>query len=249
MCKFFSFCSFGRKYYFFDWKQRQELLKSNPQDLNPDSHASIAEFFSIPEDKSNKFEYNFLTGEFLVDQINGKDNSAAAEKWMKKLDSKTIIEPLIVKKIINPFRDFDRTDVTQDEIDLLKQWASVRASVRASFGASVGASVRASFGASVWDSVRDSVWDSVWDSVRASFGASIWDSVWNSVWDSVRDSVGYSVWAYISSFFAIQYKHDFSSCVKLWESGLVPSFDGKTWRLHGEKDAKSLYEMAKSDSK
>lgn len=78
-------------------------------------------------------------------------------------------------------------------------------------------------------------WDSVWASVRAS--------VKDSVGASVRDSVGDSVWAYISSFFKIKYKYDFSSCIKLWESGFVPSFDGKTWRLHSGKNAKIVYEF------
>jgi hypothetical protein len=59
-----------------------------------------------------------------------------------------------------------------------------------------------------------------------------------SVWDSVRDSV----WAYTSSFFSIPYKHDYSSLTKLWDMGLVPSYDGKTWRLHGGAKAKVLWE-------
>ena len=67
-------------------------------------------------------------------------------------------------------------------------------------------------------SVRDSVW--------ASVGASVWDSVWD----------------YALSFFAIDFEHDFSSAVKLWESGLVPSFEGKTWRLHSGKNADIVYE-------
>jgi hypothetical protein len=66
--------------------------------------------------------------------------------------------------------------------------------------------------------------------------------VWDSVWDSVWASVGASVRAYISSFFAIDYKSDFSPCVKLWERGLALSFDGKTWRLHTGKKAKIVYE-------
>jgi hypothetical protein len=36
--------------------------------------------------------------------------------------------------------------------------------------------------------------------------------------------------------------YPFQPCVDLWEQGLVPSFDGKTWRLHGGKDARILYE-------
>ena len=86
-------------------------------------------------------------------------------------------------------------------------------------------------------------WASVWDSVRAS----VWDSVRASVRDSVRDSVLDSVWdsvyAYISSFIAIEYTHDYTSAIKLWEVGLVPSFDGTTWRLHTGKDAHVVYEM------
>ena len=80
-------------------------------------------------------------------------------------------------------------------------------------------------------------WDSVWDSVRAS----VWDSVWDSVRASVRDSVWDSVGAYTSSFFDIEYKHDFSPAIKLWEMGLVPSFDGTTWRLHGGPDARVMW--------
>ena len=86
-----------------------------------------------------------------------------------------------------------------------------------------------------WGSVGGSVGDSVWDSVRGS--------VWASVWDSVWDSVGASVGAYASTFFAVDYKHDYSSVVKLWEAGLVPSFDGKVWRLHSGKSADIVYEL------
>ena len=74
-----------------------------------------------------------------------------------------------------------------------------------------------------------------------------WDSVWASVWDSVR--------VYTSSFFTLprsEWKYTgniecdtdnpFQPCIDLWELGLVPSFDGKTWRLHGGKDARILWE-------
>ena len=88
--------------------------------------------------------------------------------------------------------------------------------------------------ASVWALVGASVRDLVWASVRDLVGASVGDSVWYSVWYSVR--------AYFSSFFAINYKYNFSSAVKLWEVELVPSFDGTTWRLHTGKDARVVYE-------
>ena len=75
-----------------------------------------------------------------------------------------------------------------------------------------------------------------------------WDSVWDSVRDSVRDSVGDSVGVYMSSFFDIKYKYDFKSCIDLWEKGIVPSFDGKIWRLHG-KNGKIIFEINKEELK
>jgi hypothetical protein len=188
----------------------------------------------------------------------------AFQKWKKQLDS-----ILVRKPIIHPF-EIDPPVITQEHIDLLKQWDSVRASVGASVGDSVRASVGASVGDSVWASVGDSVrasvrasvWASVRDSVRASVRASVGDSVWASVRDSVRDSVrasvGDSVWAsvraYAGTFFILprsewKYTEDiktdeypFQCLATLWEKGLVPSFDGKKWRLHGGKGAKILWE-------
>ena len=128
---------------------------------------------------------------------------------------------------INPLTDIVREDferVSDEEIELLKRWYSVGSSVRYSVGYSVG------------DSVRFSVWDSVGD----------------SVWDSIVDSVGYSVWAYISSLFPNIKKwkyvehpegeNPFQSGIDLWRRGLVPSFNGKTWRLHAGTRAEVVYE-------
>ncbi len=114
----------------------------------------------------------------------------------------------------------------EDAKKLLQEWKKVWASVRAS----------------IWASVMDSVGTSVGDSVMASVGASVVDSVWASVRDSVGDSVWDSIWAYVSSLFPsikkweyINHKegvNPFQSCIDLWKGGYVPSFDGKTWRLH-----------------
>jgi hypothetical protein len=51
------------------------------------------------------------------------------------------------------------------------------------------------------------------------------------------DSVG----AYFASFFDIKYAHDYISVQKMWALGIVPSFDGKIWRLHGGKGANVLW--------
>ena len=188
MCKFFSLVSDGKgKIMFFDWKLRQECMSGNLK-YEPDSHTSIADYFGYKgkkEDTLNKYEYNPLTREFTIDQLNTTDDSDKVKEFCRNLDFKTIIPKLIVKPIIHPFK-IKSHKVTKADIDNLHKWASV--------------------------------------------GASVWASVWASVGASVGDSVG----AYISSFFDIEYQYDYTPANKLWERGFVPSYDGKTWRLHNK---------------
>jgi len=70
------------------------------------------------------------------------------------------------------------------------------------------------------------------------------------VWDSVG--------AYIGSFFILPVwkyvkhprdKYPFAPCVQLWNIGLVASFDGETWRLHGHKNARVLFQITAEDLK
>ena len=214
MCKFFSFDTDAKgNYFYFNWQKRQELLKGNPDNYNPDSHTSIATFHGFRselEDGLNKYEYNPLNKLFTIDKINVNNDAIDAEKWVRQLDFKSIIEPLIIKPIIHPLK-ITAPAVDMHVINLLINWDSV--------------------GASVWDSVRATVGDSVRDSV--------WATVRDSVWDPVRDSVR----AYVLSFFGLKYNCDFSSIVKLWEMGFVPSYDGKIWRLHAGENATIVYEM------
>ena len=97
-------------------------------------------------------------------------------------------------------------------------------------------------------------WASVGDSVRAS----VRDSVGSSVWSSFGDSVWDSVWAYTGSFFRLPVwkyikhpkgKYPYQPLVALWNKGLVPSFDGTTWRLHGGEKAEILFSIAAKDLK
>ena len=76
---------------------------------------------------------------------------------------------------------------------------------------------------------------SMQDSVRSSMQDSIWDSMWASV--------GYIGIDWITEWEYIKHKkgeYPFQPYVDLWLRGLVPSFDGKVWRLHG-KGGKILY--------
>ena len=256
MCRFFSLTSDGRgEIRYFDWAQRKRILDGE-LDYNPDSHTSINDFYGYKgemEDCRNRYEYNPLTGVFTVDAIHGEDDSAEVERKVRALDFSLIVPQLVIKQIKNPLLvERKHPKPSAEEISVLKRWASVWDSVRASVGDSVGASVwdsvRASVGDSVGDSVWYSVWASVWDSVGDSVGASVRASVRASVWDSVRASVG----AYISSFFSLDEwqlngkivrENPFQPAIDLWEAGLVPSFDGKVWRLHAGKDAQIVYEM------
>ena len=134
MCQFFSFCTEpeenGGKRFYNDWKYR----KNHIQEEN-DSHSLICGRFGLDEDKCNKYEYNPLTKEFNVDRINSSvDDSIQAEDWANRLDFRRVIEPLIVKPIINPLDLPPVAEVTPEIVELLKAWASV------------------------WDSVGDFVW-------------------------------------------------------------------------------------------
>jgi hypothetical protein len=230
---------------------RVEISPKNKDYLNPDAKYQF------------KIDMDF-TPEWWTDD-HEKSAWRAFQKWKKQLD-----KILVQKPIIHPFHIKPPAKITEDHIRLLKEWDSFRDSVCDSVCDSVWASVRDSVWDSVWfsvwasgwDSFRDSVCDSVCDSVWASVRDSVWFSVWASGWDSFRDSVRDSVWAsvrdsvwaYTGTFFILpreawKYTEDiktdeypFQCLADLWEQGLVPSFDGKKWRLHGGKDAKILWE-------
>ena len=254
MCNFFSFNSDGKgNVFYFNAEQRAALREDNPQNYEPDSHTSIAHFHGFDasgEDKLNKWEYNPLTRKLVADQINTTNDEVLVKAWTEALDFKTIMPELVIKPIVHPLKVARKGPATKDEIAKLKKWASVYASVRDSVWASVGTSVGASVWASVYASVGTSVGASVWASVYASVGG----SVWGSAYASVRDSV----WAEISSFFQLQQwkflKHPknenpFQPCIDLWEAGLVPSFDSKTWRLHAGEKAEVVYEWVPTKKK
>lgn len=146
---------------------------------------------------------------------------------------------------------------TEEEIKWLKQWIAVRDSVQ--YSDSVLDSVRNNVGDSVWDSMEGSawgnVWNSVWDNVWSSVRNSVEDSVWSSVWGDVRSSAGdsawESTWAYTSSLFPnitkwkyinhAEGENPFQPTINLWKNGLIPSFDGESWRLHAGENAEIVW--------
>lgn len=69
MCDFISLATTDRKeIYYFDCEKRQSMpVDSRGNRLDPDSHASICEFFRINEDAVNKYEWNPFSNTLYVD--------------------------------------------------------------------------------------------------------------------------------------------------------------------------------------
>lgn len=165
---------------------------------------------------------------------------------------------------VNPLK-IKYGEVAGKDIELLKQWILVHASVgilvREALGESVLApvltpvkvSVSASVLASVWASVWELVEDLVEDLVGVSMGGLIGNSIRRLVrslgWDPAEDVIS----SYISSLFPNIKKwsyiehtggtNPFQPAIDLWHRGLVPSHDGKVWRLHAGETATIVYEV------
>jgi hypothetical protein len=158
---------------------------------------------------------------------------AAHKSWLKKLEKFINRHP-----ITHPFKLTPPATIQPKHIRLLKKWVSVWDSVLVS--------VRDSVRDSVGVSVRDSVWASVWASVRDSVGVSVRFSVWASVWAYTGSFFNIPVWKYVKH---PKGKYPYQPLVTLWNQGLVPSFDGTTWRLHGGKKAAVLFSITKEELK
>ena len=218
-----------------------------------DSHNDITEYYKLEDDK---------IGQLIPIEINPKNNDYLKpnQKWIFKFDDecpswwkqsnetmcwsafkswkREVYAKLNMKRIkhlIHPFKLKMVKQVRPSHIRLLAEWDSVLDSVRGS--------VRGSVWNSVWDSVWGSVRDSIWDSIGGSVRGSVWDSVWGytgSLFILKRNE-----WEYTEKIKTKQYP--FKSVVKLWNQGLVPSFDGTTWRLHSGKKAEVVFEISKKD--
>ena len=192
----------------------------------------------------------------------------AHKQWLRQLNKIIIRHP-----IVHPFKVKPPAKITTKHINLLKQWADVRArSVKAGVCAALTldhALLRIptfTVVISVEHSVRDSVGDSVFSSLQPRVEVGVKVGI-RSVWASVRAAGGdtsvvtaISIWdsvaAYTGSFFRIPVwkyvkhsrgKYPYQSLVDLWNLGLVPSFDGTIWRLHGGPKAKALFSIAKEE--
>ena len=232
MCSFFSFVSNGEgKLYYFNWIQRQaifndELFSPWQSIENADSHSEICAFYDLHCDMVNKYEYNPLTKCFTDAQINcHEDDSVVCQKKVNKLNFKTIMKPLIVKKVVNPLKMKRQKIGLKKALGLLKKWALVWDSTGGPFVDHVGYGVYNTVHLSIADGIATYAMDTITDYCDTCGAGYSWQHVQFSVATFVR--------AYKISFLKIKLKYDLSPAIKLWNAGFFPSYNGNTWRLHG----------------
>ena len=172
MCNFFSIVTKPdtrpNERFYFNWERR---VDRNHADC--DSHSIICKEYNLSEDKCNKFEYNPLTGELKVDQINNEiDDRVQVGGWCESLNFKKIVQPLIIKPIINPF-EIEAGEVTDEVIEKLKEWDSVKASVKASVMASVWAYISSFFDIQYSHDLSSATW--LWE---RGFVPSFYGTAW-----------------------------------------------------------------------
>jgi len=152
---------------------------------------------------------------------------------------------------VNPF-EIKPPKINDSHIGLLGQWALIQDLIWDLNEFSIKASILHTavnvIDSSILYSLERIIYDEVWEPILRSVEAEAED--WIKV--LLLNSIRYAVWAYIGSLFPnikkwkyINHKpgvHPFQCAVTLWKQGLVPSFDGETWRLHGGEKARVLWE-------
>ena len=216
MCNFFSLVSdpTAQKIMYCDWAVRSKVL-SGELDIEPDSHTAIAKYHGYnarQEDKLNKYEYNPLTKKFTIDQINNEIDDSAS---VERYCNEMVFAKVIPALVVKPI-------IHPFKVKPPKKITEKHLDLLKE-----------------WASMRDSVRASVRDSVRASVGDSVRDSMWDSVGAYTGSFFLLETWKYINHEKGI---YPYQCLVDLWEQGLVPSFDGKKWRLHGGEKGKILWE-------
>lgn len=243
MCSFFSLVTspdlFPNKKFYLNW----EFRRDNPFE-NPDSHSIICRTFSLPEDRSNKYEYNPLTGKFKADGINADvDDSLQVESWCKVLDFKTVNPYLIVKPVVNVATLPEVIEITKEHLKLLEDWKKAYTAFCSSleFAATSDAVFSKTFRL-VQDSKKDSRWCTVWNLIQETVSEEVNYSA-RHLPDVLRSAFLRAKYFYCTSFFDIEYGYNFSPVVKLWEAGLFTYFDGRVWRIYSGKNTKLLYKQ------
>ena len=128
-------------------------------------------------------------------------------------------------------REIESTFDKKKVLGLLKEWASIWEFVKDP--------EREPIGGSPWGAIREAVWNPVKSLVRESIcasGAAL--APWQyGVIDRATENM---ITAYIS-FLKPNENTFLKSGYALWRMGIIPSFDGNTWRLHKGKKMDVIY--------
>lgn len=164
------------------------------------------------------------------------------------------MKTVILKPVFNPLKDkIFNDEITPEIIDLLKEWKNIYRTVLCDETGKYNSDI-------ITKTIKDSVGSEVYYLCRTSVYRTSRYMVSNQVWDTLQritkltdnthagdyfdDLTEASADAFLSSFFNLEkwgdiksepYKNPFLPCVRLWELGLVPSFDGRRWRLNSYK--------------
>ena len=135
---------------------------------------------------------------------------------------------------INPF-EIDPPPITEEIIAKLRQWIQVHNTTLCYAAGKKYSAVDLS----VWESLGESIHNLVLDALH-NVGVNI-DFYVTEVDNSVTDIIE----AYVKvGLLLYKYKLCSIECgTDLWYQGLIPSYDGTTWRLHGGPKAEVLFEM------
>ena len=105
MCQPISACSDGKgNIYAFSWEERKRIYEGDlvGKSYDCDSHTSIADFYGFKgekEDRLNKWEFNFETGEIIADQVNTTNDLKEVLTWLKKVGPNYFYPPKEVAKV------------------------------------------------------------------------------------------------------------------------------------------------------
>ena len=237
MCDFLSIVCDGEKCYLFRWAERKKILKDNLFDFtghsisDADSHTSIAAYYGFEgaaEDSLSKWEYCPFAKDLWFDGGRSlREDRPVVQAFVDGLDIADIVPALIVKPIVNPFVIRKRKRVTQADTDLLHRWARLPARTRRS----ASERIKKRVGRRVYSAMDDqSAFQLVYDMVTEGCES-----------ERFCESVSEFIDAYITSFFNLWPKDNpYQPAIDLWERGLVASYGGTTWRLHGA-EGKEIY--------
>jgi len=198
---------------------------------------------------------------FLVEgRVYREDDVKCAFKQLKvirELDPREVFKWRYGEAInpVNPLK-VPMPSVSQKHLTWLREWALVERQFRWSFDSTIRMSLSDDDSGFAYHAVRftlgGTLYGEVWIAVLCAFDDATEDNVFITVKDSVFD-VCSAYTGYLFEPVVEKWKscpgedeglndYPFQSAVELWKEGLVPSFDGKVWRLHGGYKADILWE-------